>query len=236
MIVHPDAWLSDKLGRPAFSVATANMSAAEVTAALAAHQPPPNAFYFAKVGALDLPIVEALSRAGFVVIETSLTFSRPIEQHAAEAPVSVYRAEWRDAVLDIAEHAFRFTRFHVDPKIDRPVANRVKREWIQSYVDGRRGDALLVAHDGGTVFGFNALLTADRPSGTAAVIDLIGVHPQHQQRGVGRTLVNGALHHYQGRCATMEVGTQASNVPSVRLYESLGFRLIRSGFVLHRHH
>lgn len=235
VIIHPDAWLSDKLGRPAFTVAAVAASSTDIAAAFASHQSPAGAFYTAKVGVLDLAVVEALTAEGFTMVETSLTFERPIDRHAPVAQVGVCRPQWRDAVLDIAGQAFRYTRFHVDPKIGHLAANRVKREWIQSYVDGRRGDALLVAHEGGTVVGFNAMLVSDRPSGPVAVIDLIGVHPDHQQRGIGRLMVDGALHHYQERCRSLEVGTQASNIPSVRLYERMGFRLIRSGFVLHRH-
>ena len=233
--IHPDAWLSEKLARPAFTVAARAASPADIAAAFASHQSPAGAFYTAKVGMLDFAVVEALTGRGFTMVETSLTFERPIERHAPVAPVGVCQPQWRDAVLEIAEHAFRYSRFHIDPKIDRLAANRVKREWIRSYVDGRRGDALLVAHEGGTVVGFNAMLVSDRPSGPVAVIDLIGVHPDHQRRGIGRLLVDGALHYYQERCRSLEVGTQACNIPSVRLYERMGFRLIRSGLVLHRH-
>jgi ribosomal protein S18 acetylase RimI-like enzyme len=235
VIIRPDGWLSEQLGRPAFTVAAAEARPADIREAFASHQSPAAAFYTAKVGMLDTAALEALTAEGFTVIETSLTFERPIDRHAPVAQVSVCQPQWHGAVLDIAEHAFRYSRFHVDPGIDRVAADRIKREWIQSYVDGRRGDTLLVAHDGGTAIGFNAMLVADRPSGPVAVIDLIGVHPDHQQRGAGRLLIDGALNHYQERCRSLEVGTQASNIPSVRLYESAGFRLTRSAFVLHRH-
>lgn len=235
MTVRPDQWLSETLGRPAFTVAAAGATPSEIAAALASLQSPPGAFYTAKVGVMELATVETLAAQGFTVVETSLMFERAIDRHGRVAQVGVCRPQWKDAVLDLAERSFRFSRFHLDPKIDRAAANRVKREWIQSYVDGRRGDTLLVAHDGDTVLGFNAMLVSDRPSGPVAVIDLIGVHPEHQQRGIGRIMIDGALHHYQDRCRTMEVGTQAANIPSVRLYERMGFRLMRSGFVLHRH-
>jgi len=235
VIIHPDSWLSEKLARPAFTVMAATSSPADIRAAFASHQSPEGAFYTAKVGALELEVVGALTAEGFSVIESSLAFERPIDRHAPVAQVSVCQPAWHDAVLDIAEHAFRYSRFHVDPRIDHLAANRIKREWIQSYVDRRRGDVLLVAHENGTVTGFNAMLVTERPSGPVAVIDLIGVHPEHQRRGIGRLLIDAALHHYQGRCRSLEVGTQGSNIPSVRLYEGLGFRLIRSGFVLHRH-
>jgi dTDP-4-amino-4,6-dideoxy-D-galactose acyltransferase len=234
-VISPDTWLSEQLERPAFAVAMANATPAAIAAAFASHVSPAGAFYTAKIGVLDLELAAALTAVGFSLVETSLQFEKPIDRHAPVAQVGICRPQWREAVLDIAERAFRFTRFHVDPEIHRSAANRVKREWIQSYVDGRRGDALLVAHDGDAVLGFNAMLVSDRPAGSVAVIDLIGVHPDHQQRGIGRLLIDGALHHYQDRCRSLEVGTQASNIPSVRLYERAGFRLIRSGYVFHRH-
>lgn len=235
MMISPDAWLSEQLARPAFVVSAGGAAAADIAAAFASHQSPKDAFYTAKVGVLELAAVEALAQENFVAVETSLTFGRPIERHAPVSHVGVCEPQWRDAALDIAEHAFRFSRFHVDRKIGAASANRVKREWIASYVGGRRGDALLVARDGDAVVGFNAMLVSNRPSGPVAVIDLIGVHPAHQKRGVGRRLIDGALHHYQDRCSSIEVTTQAANVPSVRLYERMGFRLLRSVFVLHRH-
>ena len=39
----------------------------------------------------------------------------------------------------------------------------------------------------------------------------------------------------QRRPRGLRVGTQAANTPSVRLYESLGFRLSQAQFVLHHH-
>jgi RimJ/RimL family protein N-acetyltransferase len=31
------------------------------------------------------------------------------------------------------------------------------------------------------------------------------------------------------------VGTQIANLPSIRLYEKLGFSLVKSAYVMHRH-
>jgi GNAT superfamily N-acetyltransferase len=236
--ITPDAWLTETLGRPAYAV-HAPASAAQLLDALQAHQSTADAFYFAKVPVLNVDAVKALEGAGFSTVETTLAFSRPSGLPVAPAPpgvaVSLLQPRWNTDVLDIAESAFKYTRFHVDARVGLSTANRVKRAWIQSYIDGRRGDALFVAHDGDRVLGFNAMLVADRPGEPAAVIDLIAVHPDHQQRGIGIALIAAAIVHYQARCPVVEVSTQASNIPSVRLYESLGFRLIRSTFVLHRH-
>jgi ribosomal protein S18 acetylase RimI-like enzyme len=239
MIVAADAWLTRTLGRPSFVVHAAAAPPAALLEALAAHTAAPDAFYFAKVPVLNVDAVKALECAGFSVVETSLTFSRSSDAPPASAPggvaVGPLQPQWREGALDIAGSAFKYTRFHVDPKVGLVPAHRLKREWIQSYVNGTRGDALLVAHDGNRVLGFSAMLTIDRADQPAAVIDLIAVHPDYQQRGIGVALIEAGARHYQSRYPSIEVTTQASNIPSVRLYERVGFRLIRSTFVLHRH-
>lgn len=240
MTVVPDAWLTAAMGRPSFAVHAANAQPADVVQALGAHEAPARAFYFAKVPALELEMVKALEGAGFAVVETSLQFQRPIASGSRPpvpngVTVSACEPRWKSAVLDIAEHAFRYSRFHVDSCVGHDTANDVKRQWIESYVEGRRGDALLVAHQDDRVLGFNAMLVAERPDHAAAVIDLIAVAPGDQQRGIGGVMIEAAARQYQSRCASLEVGTQAANIPSVRLYERLGFRLVRSQFVLHRH-
>ena len=243
MSIAPDAWLSTTLTRPVFAVhlpADAEREAA--VQAIAEHAARHvGAFYFAKLSPLDLTGVSALSRAGFQMVEASLGLGRSLGDAPLDGEtnggvaVDAFDGRWRDEVLDVAGSCFRYSRFHVDPRFERSLADHVKREWIRSYVERRRGDCLLVAHDRGEALGFAAMLVAPRTGGPAAVIDLIGVRPGDQQRGVGQALVRAAMARYAPRCTAIEVGTQAANVPSVRLYERNGFRLIRSGLVLHLH-
>jgi GNAT superfamily N-acetyltransferase len=243
MRIEHDRWLSTTLARPAFSVhPTPDVDPAEAALTVQTHAAgQAGTFYFAKVPILDVTTVGAFTSVGFCVIETSLVFILPMASlqlypGGCEAlDVSDFEARWQRGVLDVAGSCFRYSRFHVDPAFGKPLGDHVKREWIRSYVEGKRGDRLLVAHSGGSVVGFAAMMLAGRESGSAAVIDLIGVRAEQQQRGVGRLLVQAAAAVYASRCVTLEVGTQASNVPSVRLYERLGFRLVRSGFVLHLH-
>jgi GNAT superfamily N-acetyltransferase len=234
-VIVPDAWLSEQLDRPAFRVEANGVAPEAIVGTLASRSLPANAFCTAKVDALELPLVAALVAAKFAVVETTLTFERPLDSHAAVPQVALCEPRWQSHVLDIAEQAFRFSRFHLDSRIGAAAANRIKRAWIASYLAGRRGDALLVAHDGDAGVGFNAMLVSERPTGPVAVIDLFAVRPDRQQCGIGRLLIAAALHRYHSHCATLEVSTQASNIPSVRFYERMGFRLIRSGFVCHRH-
>jgi GNAT superfamily N-acetyltransferase len=243
MRIGHDAWLSKTLARPAFSVQLVDgVDPSEAARAVEAHaREHRGAFYFAKVPILDVTSVAALTSVGFFLIESSLALTLPLAafqpapSSVAAIDVSDVEPRWHTDVLDVAGSCFRYSRFHVDPAFAKPVADRIKREWIRSYIDGQRGDRLLVAHAEGKVVGFVATMVAEREAGPAAVIDLIGVSVNQQQRGVGQRLVQAVAAVYASRCSTLEVGTQASNIPSVRLYERLGFRLVRSGYVLHLH-
>ena len=115
------------------------------------------------------------------------------------------------------------------------IANAIKSEWAANYFCGKRGDGMVVAEQDRQVVGFVQLLWhADE----CLVIDLIGVDSPHQGEGIGRDMIGYAFHHGIGddrRPSRIRVGTQAANTPSVRLYESLGFRLITAQYVLHYH-
>jgi ribosomal protein S18 acetylase RimI-like enzyme len=88
---------------------------------------------------------------------------------------------------------------------------------------------LLVGAAGPAPTGFLAVLE----TGDARVIDLVGVAPERQGRGVGSTLVDAFVRRHRGH--ELVVGTQLANVPSLRLYRRAGFAIARSAFVLHRH-
>jgi dTDP-4-amino-4,6-dideoxy-D-galactose acyltransferase len=89
---------------------------------------------------------------------------------------------------------------------------------------------MIVAESNRKLVGFLLLLKSD----SEITIDLIGVAAEAQRQGWGRYLIAYA-HQVSTQYETMVVGTQATNIPSVRLYESLGFRLRQSSYVFHYH-
>lgn len=232
--VEEDAWLAAVIGRPVFKVAPHGAAAA---AAHVRREGSERAFYFAKVASDDVARANALADVGFFVADVSVTFGAgPAAVQAYDAPgleVTVLRDGMRDQVLAIASSSFRFSRFHLDPLVDPRHADRIKEEWVRSYAEGRRGDRLFVAvrREDAAPVGFLAAL---RSSEGAAVIDLVGVTPDAQRGGVGRALVSAFARHY-GDVPEVLVGTQVANVPSVRLYESMGFRFKGSQYVMHMH-
>ncbi len=223
--VSADAWLTGLFGRPVSKVDPG----ADVSAL------PAPGFAYAKVPVGDVAETSRLESAGFRVVDVNMTFAR--ERGGSPPPATAVArvdASTAAAVLDIAGSCFRFSRFHLDPLVDDALAHRIKREWIRSYVEGRRGHSLWTVLDQGKPAGFLAVLTTDVGGKRAAVIDLIGVASASQGKGFGKDLVRFFVREFSSYDELL-VGTQAANAPSMRLYESCGFRASRAAYVLHRH-
>lgn len=222
--VEDDAWLSALLERPAFRVV--RQGNAEVTL------PPGSFFATAKLPAEAVAEAGCLADVGFRVVDTALTFAAAANAIPADhgTELRIAAPEDRAAVAAIARDGFRFSRFHLDPHIPASLAGRIKAAWADNFFAGRRGDAMVVAIKEGAVAGFLQLL---RSAGDRLIIDLIAVQARWRNRGLARAMIG---HTARAMGATeLVVGTQAANVPSVCLYEGLGFRLTGAQLVLHHH-
>lgn len=220
-----DPWLAERLGCAAWWVPP-HTPAGELREHAAAHAP---AFYQAKVDARDVAAVRELSAAGMTVVDLNLTLSRAPDPSLAP-PAGVGEAAPADAadLLEIATRHYDVSRFHMDPEIPAEAAARIKRDWVRAYLDGERGNRLLVAERDGRAAGFLAELA----DGERRVIDLIAVRADARGAGLGRALVTEVVRSSPGR---VDVGTQAANVGALRFYESLGFRAAHARYVLHLH-
>jgi len=234
--LHKDSWLAAIFGRPVWRVDAANtgdgLIALESAAAV---------FAYAKCEVSRVSEVSALSDIGFRVVDTALTFEGVVSNGSTSRCVSVGQVvriatqDDRDTVCDIASRAFRFSRFHLDPQVPAGVADRIKASWARNYFSGQRGDGMVVAESNGQVVGFLQLLWGQEDT---LIIDLIGVAPENQGRGMARAMIRYAAMNGTGdhrRPARILVGTQAANTPSMRLYESLGLRMHSAQYVLHYH-
>lgn len=234
----PDAWLSEIFGRPVFRFTSCRAPNTEEAAGeLMRLANGGDAFFYARVPTSDVSYCITLVNAGFRVIDTAITLAwRGGDIPAAtEITASLARGDQLNAIPEIAETCFRWSRFHQDPRIPASLANRIKRCWMESYVLGERGSALYAAEINAAVAGFLGVIESTVKGRPVAIIDLVGVAPSHQGRGVGTALLRAFMHDWHGRVAELRVGTQVANVRSISLYESCGFRIVESSYVLHAH-
>lgn len=230
-----DSWLAAIIGRPVWRVDATNSG--HDLSALTSGGP---VFAYAKCEVTRVSEVNALSDIGFRVIDTNLTLQGVVSAGSLRHPplgqvIRYANLADRDALSEIAGRAFRFSRFHLDPQIQAGVADRIKASWARNYFSGARGDGMVVAAIKGKVVGFLQLLWGED---NTLIIDLIGVAPESQGQGLGSAMICHAAMNGTGdhrRPARIRVGTQAANVPSMRLYESLGLRMHSAQYVLHYH-
>lgn len=224
-----DAWLSERLGRPLFTV-DPGLPPAAVASHAAANAP---ASYQARVPAGRVDLVRALTAVGFYAVDVSLRMTRRPGAVALDSggwEVRPATAAEGPLLAELAGRSFRFDRFHLDPAIPDAVADRIKHDWVESYVRGVRGDELLAALRDGVPAGFLALLRR----GGERIVDLIAIDPAAQGRGGGRALLAHFVSAEDG-CDLASAGTQAANAAATRLYEALGFALAEATFNLHMH-
>ena len=247
MKIDCDSWLSDIFGHGVFKVSVSHsdevepINKADDLKLLVSHQSCIRpSFYYAKIPTERVDQVHALTSRGFGVVDVNITFARQPAVVGIVRPPNIevcddILPDHHDAVLDIAASSFVFSRFHLDPEISTETANLIKREWVRSYINKARGERLMVALLGGNPVGFLAVLATAVEGRPCRTIDLIAVDKRRQGRGVGKALVSSFVESYADERTLLRVGTQAANIPSMRLYESCGFFLEETAYVMHAH-
>ncbi len=250
MEIRDDTWLSNIFENPVFKIETRpaaptpDDSTSKIREEIARHAgQQSHAFYYAKVDTREIDVVRQLSSAGLYVVDVNVTFRIDPTAHTNEgkahatADVVVREIEpaEHDETLDIAGSCFQYSRFHLDPLVSRTIADRIKRDWILNYIRQQRGDRLFVALIGERPVGFLAAISTEANGKKVCAIDLVGVSRQFQRRHVGQTLTQFFIGYYEQRCDYLDVGTQAANIPSMRLYQKMGFYINQTQYVLHGH-
>lgn len=190
----------------------------------------------ARPDAGDLATIHALEAQGFQFLDGIQTFAFDIGSDSWPESAGLLRP-FRDAdraqVIAIARGAFFYDRFHADDALAPGVADRIHEAWIDNCCSGRMADGVWIAEEAGVVLGFvTCKLDCERRTGT---IGLVATDIIARRRGVGRHLTAQALHwfHRQG-AASVKVGTQLTNLPAARLYQSLGFRSVSVSLMFRR--
>lgn len=241
MRVEKDVWLSDVFGISSWKVT--DLAAVDSPSDIRADVLNQDGFFSAKIPASDVATVANAVRAGFLVVDVNVTLdwngdlsdiSKIDAGHRSALTVGGADADDLAAVEAIAGGCFAYSRFHLDPAIGRESANELKRQWVRNAFRGR-ASAIYVARQQGDVAGFLVVLVNGTPGKVDAIIDLVGVKSDYQGRGAGRALSKMFIEQWCRRAKRLRVGTQVSNIPALRLYESIGFRIVQAAYVLHAH-
>jgi len=250
MKIVDDLWLAAIIGHGVFKVSldeadvAGEVDAAVVCEPITQHRRrQTRGTYYAKIDTTRIEIVRQLGGLGFYVVDVNVTFGldkQEVPHQVSVEPGSRCRIgeaspEQHEEVLEIARSSFRFSRFHLDPLMPTEIANQIKHDWILNYLLKKRGEHLWVATVAGRPAGFLAVIAGNDAGRRYRAIDLIGVAPAYQGQGIGQALVAFFIDTYRDQNDFLLVGTQIANLPSIHLYQKLGFSLIKSAYVMHLH-
>lgn len=239
--VTPDIWLSNILGFPCYRAESpTNLAEATFLVGEIKRQVSGRAFAYVKVPCSAVGVAALYMEHGYRVVDVGITFKRPPDPRSAPNPDSTVCVRVASAtdLLDareIASQCIVYSRFHLDPRFGQHIGNSVNWAWMDSYCHGQRGEIVYMAEIDGRRAGFIAVLRDSTGPHSFRVIDLIGVRPDFQRRGIGQALMNKFIDDTLLLNLPMKVTTQAANIPAVNLYERNGFQLAESMFVLHKH-
>jgi ribosomal protein S18 acetylase RimI-like enzyme len=139
-----------------------------------------------------------------------------------------------DQAENIAATAFLWGRFIADPMIPAGAAERVHRTWARNCCLGTHAKHVLVARKHNEVLGFIALKFQMAGDVEVGSIELIAISETSRGIGIGRALVQAGCNWLSGTVKYIVVRTELPNIPALRLYEALGFRVLNGSLYLSR--
>ncbi|MBN2734997.1 MAG: GNAT family N-acetyltransferase [Methanomicrobiaceae archaeon] len=241
MQIEPDEWLSRILEYGAFRIVKLDQSPELSKEDLINNSENHSSFFFVKVPVIQTGLVHSLCNAGFQVVDVNVTFERKLSldpnicDTSSELTIRDLRESDHKILLEIAETGFKYSRFHLDPFITLQTANKIKREWLNSYLKGSRGDGIIVAEKDERPVGFLANLHIVDSGQNIRVIDLICVDRDSQKQGIGKEMISHLIKKSSDQFSVLRVGTQIANIPSMSLYSRCKFEIVKAEYVLHAH-
>lgn len=153
-------------------------------------------------------------------------------QNLPEDTLAIEPAEESDlaSIVAIAESAFRYERYHVDPRLDARLANKRYGRWARNSY-GHPSQRLLKIRDSEQLVAF--FVVEDQQDG-GVYWHLTAVAPNFQGRGYGRRTWQAMLrHHRTAGAAYVATTISARNVPVLSLYSRLGFSFLPPEMTFH---
>lgn len=196
-------------------------------------------FIQTKVSTQAIDFIKYLEGIGFFLVDTNVTLKKEIDsQHINnkkhkfnDIDIRFAKDSDRRGTVSVGSDTFIYSRFHLDSWFSNGMANRIKAQWVSSFFDGNRGDQMVVALINNKIVGFLQIL---KPKNDHFIIDLIGVDKEYQRKGIAEKMINFAIHE-NNNINKVIVGTQIGNIPSIKLYQKMGFFLEGAKYVFHFH-
>jgi len=179
--------------------------------------------------------IKYLKKNNFKLISQTLYLEKNInKKYKIEPNKDIREAQKKDklALIEISKNSFIKSRYFQDKMIKKNIARNIKKSWLNNFFKNKRGDKLLVSiNKKNRIQGFLLLIK----NKNKLFIDLIATSNHFKRKGVATNLINHAIKISNLGCKKIAVYTQKNNISSLKLYQHLGFKLIKKFDVYHFH-
>ena len=158
------------------------------------------------------------------LVDTKLTFEKKIGSPLAVPEITTYEAGLSQELEELAFLSGIHSRFNTDKRLQNDEFKKLYKLWIKK--DCEAASIVVVPQLLGMVsYSMEKIV---------ARIGLIAVSKNSQGKGWGKKLMNAVeAKVFSLGAEIISVGTQESNTPACRLYESLGYNLAETVHVYH---
>lgn len=178
-----------------------------------------------RVNANNYPIIHALEKSGYILVDglISLETTINLEQQDTNNHVRTATEDDLKSLLELAGSMFNnVTRYYHDPIIPKDKADLIYKKWITNTLHGTFGDAILMWEEKNKILGF---ITLDKKG----QIPFVGVSKEARGKGIGRSLLYASFARFKKwGVDTLNIDTQMGNIPALRAYQGVGFKIVNS--------
>lgn len=224
------AWDTQHFGYPVASITNSALEPEAVKRALhAAQKQGYQLVYWASSQECDINSAWIREYQG-ILVDRKTTYSKTLRAAAAKENSGSFQfVEWNPdehspELIELGVAAGLWSRFGVDPRIDREKFRSLYETWMKKSLARELSDMVLVVQEGSSSTPLG-MVTISVKQGVGQ-IGLIAVSEQQRGRGLGKMLVDAADRWMIEHGAhSAQVVTQLQNVAACRLYEQAGYKV-----------
>lgn len=195
-----------------------------------------------RIGNVTPNLLYALQNNGWRVVDNlaifngpcTKSFRQPIQEGYKFGVVSVEKAlEFHEKADDL----FLYSRIYQDPKINNEMAKRFYFQLHETICKQHSSISVGLYYLNelvGIAIGAKDVNISDSFGVDFGCLWEIGLLSEFRGKGLSRSLLSEFLNRCQSVFNEIEIGTQINNIPSLRLYISLGLKPVTSAITLHR--
>lgn len=177
-----------------------------------------------RVESNSFDVIHALEREGFILVDGLISLSKEITDidDQTDNEIGAIQEEDFNDVIELSKDVFFLNRLYNDPFIPNEKAKSFYAKWMENSLNGQAADEVLVYKENGKVYGFVTLKKDGH-------ITLLGVSKDKRGKGIAKRLVGSTIVKFSGwEVKESHIETQMGNIPALRAYISLGFKITNS--------